>query len=80
MAILIKEINGKDTIWYSESYVKDQIEQAFKSGMFEGCKIEFHSITPLSEESFNKTLNEFKEKLRAEYNEALHKNIVIINP
>ena len=47
METLIRERNGKEEIWYSDEYLKRQIELAYRAGINKGIKVNFHTITPI---------------------------------
>ena len=79
MDILIKEINGKDEIWYSEKYLKSQIELAYRSGISKGIRIEWHSIIPTNETTINETLKEFKKRVDQEFQISLNSGDVVSN-
>ncbi len=57
-----------DEIWYSEEYIKKQIELAFQAGMSVGAKIEIHIMQPCSDKDVNDYTNEFWRRVNVEYN------------
>lgn len=67
MDILVKEIDGKDTIWYSSKYVESQIEQAYQVGLFKGIKVEFHAVSPFNDDMVDDLISEFKKRVQSEY-------------
>jgi hypothetical protein len=67
MDTLIRERNGKDEIWYSEGYLKQQIEMAYRAGIYRGIKVEFHAVTPMSAEMENNLMTHFKNRVEEEY-------------
>lgn len=67
MDSLIRERNGKEEIWYSEEYLKRQIEMAHKAGIHRGIKVEFHAVIPMNGDMVNDLTNEFKNKVEEEY-------------
>ena len=76
MDTLIRERNGKEEIWYSEKYLRTQIEQAYKAGIHKGLKIEFHAITPMNGEMVNDLIDVFNKKVIDEYQLAFENNEV----
>jgi hypothetical protein len=74
--ILIRERNGKDEIWYSEGYVKQQIEIAYRAGVSKGIKVEFHAVIPNNDEMVNDLTNEFKKIVEQECQIAFANNEV----
>ncbi len=70
MDVLIKEINGKDTIWYSEQYLKNQMEQSYQAGLHKGIKVNFHAVEPMNESSKESLVSEFLKRVNDEYNKA----------
>jgi hypothetical protein len=67
MDSLIRERNGKEEIWYSEGYLKQQMEMAYRAGIYKGIKVEFHAVTPMNGEMVNDLTTEFKKKVEDEY-------------
>jgi hypothetical protein len=70
MDSLIRERNGKEEIWYSEEYLRNQIELAYSAGIHRGIKVEFHAVTPLNTDAVNDLITEFKRKVEEEYQKA----------
>ena len=67
MDTLIREVNGKEEIWYSDEYLKTQIEMAHRSGISKGIRVEFHAVTPMNSETVEDYIDEFKRRLEDEY-------------
>ncbi len=67
MDTLTIERNSKYETWYSADYIKQQIEIAYRSGMHKGARFEFHAIEPVSKESVENLVSEFKQRLNDEY-------------
>lgn len=72
MDVLLKEINGKETIWYSENYLKTQLDLAFRSGISSGIKVNFHAVEPCDRKQVDEMISLFKEKV-----EECYKNEII---
>ena len=70
MDTLIRERNGKEEIWYSEDYLKQQIELAYQAGIHKGIRVEFHAIHPMSINHVEDLVSEFKKRLNDEYQKA----------
>ena len=70
MDTLIRERNGKEEIWYSEDYVKRQIEMAYKAGLSKGIKVEIHAIQPMDNNAVNNLTDEFNKRREEEYQKA----------
>jgi len=67
MDSLIRERNGKDEIWYSEEYLKKQMEMAYRAGIYKGIKVEFHAVIPMNDNMVNDLVTEFKKKVGQEF-------------
>ena len=67
MDSLIRERNGKEEIWYSDEYLKRQMEMAYRAGIFRGMKVQFNAITPMDETMVDDLTKEFKKKVEEEY-------------
>lgn len=67
MDTLIRERNGKEEIWYSDDYVKRQIEMAYKAGLSKGIKVEIHAIQPMDNNAVNDLTDEFNKRREEEY-------------
>lgn len=67
MDTLIRERDGKDEVWYSEEYVKNQIEIAYRNGIRRGIEVNFHTATPTNTDMVNDLIIEFKRRLEEEY-------------
>jgi hypothetical protein len=70
METLIRERNGKEEIWYSEEYLKTQIELAFQAGISKGIRVEIHALQPMDGDSVNNLINEFHRRREEEYQKA----------
>ena len=70
MDTLIRERNGKEEIWYSDSYLKQQMELAYQAGIHKGIRVEFHAIEPMTGEAVDSLVSEFKRRLNEEYQKA----------
>lgn len=75
MDILIKEIHGRDTTWYSESYLEQQIQNAYMVGLANGARIEVHCVEPFDTEHQKKIAQDIKNVILEKYSETL--NLVI---
>ena len=60
MDSLIIERNGKYETWYSDEYVKQQMESAYRSGLHKGMRLQFHAIEPQRSECVERLVNEVK--------------------
>lgn len=67
MDTLIRERNGKEEIWYSGEYLKKQIEIAYKSGIREGIRVEFHALEPVDGGMINNLVDEFNSRVEKQY-------------
>jgi hypothetical protein len=67
MNILIRERNGKEEIYYSDEYLKRQIELSYKAGLHKGIKVQFHAVTPMDGRAVDNLVSEFKRRLDEEY-------------
>tara|TARA_R110002167_G_C12348173_1_gene621893 strand:+ start:55 stop:297 length:243 start_codon:yes stop_codon:yes gene_type:complete len=67
MDTLIRERNGKEEIWYSGDYLKQQIEQSYRAGIHKGIRVEFHAITPMNDKSVEDLTDAFKKRVEEEY-------------
>lgn len=76
MNTLIRERNGKEEIWYSENYLKQQIELAYNAGMYKGIRVEFHAVEPINGEAVESLVIEFKRRLNEEYEKEYSNNEV----
>lgn len=70
MDTLIRERNGKDEVWYSDNFLKQQIQLAYQAGIHKGMKVEFHALEPMNDEAVESLVNEFKRRLNEEYQKA----------
>jgi len=70
MDVLIREKNGNDEIWYSENYLKKQVELAYQAGIHRGIRVEFHALEPSNLENAKKLVDEFKNRVYKEFENA----------
>jgi len=70
MDSLIRERNGKEEIWYSEEYLKEQIEMAYNAGLSKGIRVEIHAIQPIHGKSVNDLTDVFNKRRLEEYQKA----------
>ncbi len=77
MDSLIRERNGKEEVWYSEEYLKQQIEMAYRAGIHKGIKVEFHAITPIDDKMVVDLTKEFKNRVEEEYQTAFSNSEVV---
>jgi len=70
MDTLIRERNGKEEIWYSDNYLKQQMELAYQAGIHKGIRVEFHAVEPMNGEAVESLVSEFKRRLNEEYQKA----------
>jgi hypothetical protein len=67
MDSLIREGNGKEEIWYSEDYLKRQIELAYQAGLSKGIRVEIHAIQPIDGKAVDNLTEEFNRRRTEEY-------------
>jgi hypothetical protein len=67
MDSLIIERNGKYETWYSDEYIKQQMESAYRSGLHKGMKLQFHAVEPQSSEYAERLVGDIKRILDDEY-------------
>jgi len=67
MDMLIRERNGKEERWYSEDYIKEQIQLAHQSGIHRGLRVEFHAVTPMDDKQVDDLTKEFNRRVEEEY-------------
>lgn len=70
MDILIRERNGKEEIWYSKNYFKQQMKLAYQAGIHKGIRVHFHAVEPMNGEAIESLVSEFKRRLNEEYQKA----------
>ncbi len=70
MDCLIRERNGEEEVWYSENYLKYQVELAYQTGLHKGMRVEFHAIEPMDGKAVESLVSEFKRRLNEEYQKA----------
>ncbi len=63
MDSLIREKNGVEEVWYSEEYLKRQMELAHRAGIHKGISVEFHSVIPINDENVDDLTEKFKERV-----------------
>jgi hypothetical protein len=76
MDILLRERNGKEEIWYSDKYLKEQIELAYRAGIHKGIKVKFHAITPMDGVAVDDLIHKFNQKVEEEFQKAYNDNEV----
>lgn len=69
---LIKEEGGRERIWYSDAYLKNQISRAFLAGIARGIKVTFHAAAPIdmmreNADMIDDLMAEFKRRVDEEY-------------
>lgn len=74
--LLRERSDGTEEIWYSESYVRAQIETAYRAGLHKGIKVQFHSVTPMDGEMVDDLTKEFEKRIKEEYNKAFENSEV----
>ena len=67
MDTLIRERNGKEEVWYSDTYLKQQIELAFRAGISKGIRVEFHALQPMDGRMVDDLTSEFNKRISDEY-------------
>ena len=77
MDALIRERNGKEEIWYSNDYLKRQIEQAYEAGIHRGIRVEFHAVIPMDGKAVEDLTDVFKKRVQEEYEKAYSNSEVI---
>lgn len=70
MDSLIRERNGKEEIWYSDEYLKRQIEMAYQAGLSKGVRVEIHAIQPMDNKAVNDLTDVFNKRRIEEYQKA----------
>ncbi len=63
-------------LWYSNEYVKQQIELAFRAGISAGSKIEIHLVQPRDREALADYSKEFWNRINEEYRSEFEKGHV----
>lgn len=74
---IIKEINGKDEIFYSKEYLIDQLNLAYQAGLYKGIRVNFHAIEPSNINEVNLLKKEFNKLLNEEFNKAFKNSEII---
>lgn len=72
MDTLIRERNDKEEIWYSEDYLRKQIERSYRAGIHKGIRVQFHAVTPVNIDSVDNLINEFKRLVEEEYQKSFN--------
>lgn len=72
MDTLVLKDGDKQQIWYSEEYLKHQIEEAFRAGLFKGVRVQFHAVTPMNSDAVNNLVDEFNRRIKEEYEKAFN--------
>jgi len=67
MQSLIRERNGKEEIWYSSDYVKQQIERSYKAGLSKGITVKIYAIQPTDDQAVDDLTEVFNKRIREEY-------------
>jgi hypothetical protein len=77
-ADIIKVGKEETTTYYSENYLKEQIEKAYKAGMIVGREqmVQFHSISPQDEIMEKNLINLFFENIETEFKKRFENNEV----
>ena len=70
MDSLIREKNGKEEVWYSDKYLKREIEAAYQAGLSKGIRVEIHTIQPMDGKAVNDLTEEFNRRRAEEYQKA----------
>jgi len=70
MDSLIRERNGKEEVWYSEEYLRRQMEEAYQAGLSKGIKVNIHAIQPMNGEAVDNLTDEFNKRRAEEYQKA----------
>jgi hypothetical protein len=73
---ILRTIDDREEIWYSDEYIKEQIELAFQAGIAIGLRIEIHFLQPLSDDVIPDYTNKFWEKINEEYSRNFNKGHV----
>lgn len=76
MDSLIRERNGKEEIWYSDKYLKKQIEMAYQAGLSKGIRVEIYAMQPMDGKAVNNLTYEFNKRRTEEYQKAFSKGEV----
>ena len=67
MGILIREVDGKETTWFSKEYVQRQKDMSFQEGVVQGAKIEFHALEPGDEDAMKQRIADFRGEVIKSY-------------
>lgn len=59
--------DGTEETWYSEEYVKRQIDNAFRAGLFRGGKVQILSVQPMDGRMVDDLSDEFRKRIDEEY-------------
>lgn len=70
MDTLIRERNGVEEIWYSDDYLKQQIEMAYNAGINRGIRVQFHAVIPMDGRQVDDLTDRFHEKINNEFKQA----------
>lgn len=74
---LIREQNGEEQIWYSEDYIKQQMELAYYSGLAEGARIQIFSFAvPMSLNTVNEYTQIFFDKINEIHRQKISEGMV----
>lgn len=77
MDTLIRIVNGKEDVWYSEEYIKKQIENAFRSGIANGIRVQFHALTPMDGSQVDDLTSVFWKNVHETYQKCFEEGKVI---
>ncbi len=73
MDCLIRERNGVEEIWYSDEYLKRQMELAYYAGLSRGIRVDFYAVSPINNDEVDNLVNEFKQRVEEEFKIAIEK-------
>ena len=76
MDSLIRERNGVEEIWYSQEYLIQQMELAYRAGLHRGIRVEIHAMQPMDDKAVDDLTDVFQQRLEDEYREAQSKGEV----
>jgi len=74
--IIEREIAGKTYTFYSEKYLKEQIENSFRAGIMSGIQKEFHAVEPVNLKQVTDLLEQFMGLVNDHYEREFSKGHV----
>ncbi len=74
--LIRQKINGEEEIWYSDEYLKRQIEMAYRAGIHKGITVEFHALQPIDGRAVENLTSAFYDKIWETFQKAYDNNEV----